>query len=132
MTSSSQNMWSKTKFDINLLSITSMWSDLTTWKRCKIKSKHTISSNWNSHLVDYSKKIDNKIHSSIIVTVSSNDDVEIIKSSLNIEGIRCKSSKFTLIQLFTQCIKCQKFEHVQIICKNETKCEICVQKHEIN
>ena len=74
----------------------------------------------------------NKIHFSIVVIVLSNNDVEVIKSDLNIKRIRCKSIKFSLIQSFTQCIKCQKFEHVQIICKNEIKCEICAQKHEIN
>ena len=77
-----------------------------------------------------SKNMNKKIHSSIVIIVTTNKNAFKMKNMLNIESVHCKSNVYSSIQSTTQCTRCQKFNHLYVICKNQKKCDICVQNHE--
>ena len=71
-----------------------------------------------------------KIHLSIMITMTINDNVIKMKSDLNIKEVHCKSRNYNSIQSTTQCTRCEKFDHLYVTCKNQKKCDICAQNHE--
>ena len=79
-----------------------------------------------------SKDLENKTFSSIIINVESFEQAAAARRELNVDENRVIVISYNSIQSITQCIKCQKFKHNHIRCKNEAQCNLCAQNHQSN
>ena len=78
-----------------------------------------------------SKNWQKKIHSSIKIIVWSQNKIDQIKRELIITKKMLKIIEFFSIKSTNQCIKCMKFEHIMIYCKQSYyNCKWCDKNHE--
>ena len=71
-----------------------------------------------------------KQHGSIVLTVKTEQELQkALRNRLVIAGSSVRTAIYTTCKPTDQCRKCQKFEHLQTMCKNENKCQICAGNH---
>ena len=72
-----------------------------------------------------------KIHLSVKIIVRSQNEVDQIKRELIIAEKMLKIIEFFSIKSTNQCMKCMKFEHIMIFCKQSYyNCKWCDKNHE--
>ena len=72
-----------------------------------------------------------KTHSSVKIAVRTQNETNRIKKELMIAGKMSKIFEFIAIKSTDQCIKCQKFDHISIHCKQQFfNCKLCGKNHE--
>ena len=72
-----------------------------------------------------------KIHSSIKIAVRSQNEADQIKRELVIAKKMLKIIEFFSIKSTNQCMKCMKFEHIMIYCRQSYySCKWCEENHE--
>jgi hypothetical protein len=97
-----------------------------------VQQNNTLHKNLNILRVAWTKKIINqrkKFFSLIIEIVNSKMTICLIKKKLLNEHTHLICEYFEKECRIKQCFKCQRYDHVNKICKNSKKCEQCVQKH---
>ena len=86
---------------------------------------HPVAVNWLST----SQNRQEKMHASAVIAFDSEEAVQkALKKRLLIAGISIKTAVFEA-KSSKQCLKCQKFDHTTITCKNKAVCQFCSQNH---
>src|SRR5438034_10633921 len=71
------------------------------------------------------------MHASAVIAFDSKEAAKkALKKRLIIADISIKTAVFEA-KSSEQCLKCQKFDHATIVCKNKAVCQFCSQNHSI-
>lgn len=71
-----------------------------------------------------------KRHASIAIALENKEQADTaLNMKLCIAGLWLKTEKYTFSSLQTQCQNCQKWGHSTRICRAQSTCQICAEKH---
>ena len=71
----------------------------------------------------------NRFASAIIAFETEKEAEKALRNRLQIAGISVKTAKFVSTKRNTQCLKCLKYGHSEIICYRAQKCALCAGNH---
>ena len=71
-----------------------------------------------------------KKHSSAVLAFSTKEEAQsALRRRLVAAGISLRTVEYTDTKSYDQCIRCQKYGHMDTKCQNTATCQICAEKH---